>query len=102
MYVNADIAKTNRIFPMQGRRGYLRYDMNENAEGLPSEIVEAVKREITGQMLATYPEPDEFRKKYATFIGVDTDNVMATNGSDMAIRYALETFGERGRDVVTV
>lgn len=102
MYVNTDIAKTNRIFPMQGRRGYLRYDMNENAEGLPSAVVEAVKQEITGQMLAAYPEPDAFRAKYAAFARVDMDNVMATNGSDMAIRYALETFGERGRDVVTV
>lgn len=102
VYVNADIAKTERVFPMQGRRDYLRYDMNENAEGLPNETVEAVKQEITGQMLAAYPEPDAFRAKYAAFIGVDRDNIMATNGSDMAIRYALETFGERGRDVVTV
>lgn len=30
------------------------------------------------------------------------ENVVAVNGSDMGIRYLLETFGEKGKDVVTV
>ena len=34
--------------------------------------------------------------------GATLDNLVATNGSDMAIRYLLETFGEPGKDVVTV
>ena len=34
--------------------------------------------------------------------GVSLDNLVATNGTDMAIRYLLETFGEPGKDVVTV
>ena len=39
-YVNPYIKQTERIFPMQGRADYLRYDMNENPEGLPQEIVD--------------------------------------------------------------
>lgn len=102
MYVNEAIKNTERVFPMQGRYGYLRYDMNENPEGLPLAFVEEVKKEITPEFLAIYPEPDRFLKKYAKYMGVEYDNVMATNGSDMAIRYLLETFGERGKKVVTV
>ena len=30
MFVNENIKRTERVFPMQGRYGYLRYDMNEN------------------------------------------------------------------------
>ena len=101
-YVNPDIKNMVRVFPEQGRADYLRLDMNENPDGLPEEFVERVKREITPQFLATYPEPDRFLTKYASFLGVPFECVTATNGSDMAIRYLFETFGERGKDVVTV
>lgn len=101
-YVDENIKKTNRVFPRQGRYGCLRYDMNENPEGLPKEFVDSVLKEITPEFLAIYPEPDRFLHKYAEFIGASYDNVLTTNGSDMAIRYLLETFGEKGKDVVTV
>lgn len=101
-YVDEDIKKTNRIFPAQGRYGYYRFDMNENPEGLPRWFVDSVLREITPEFLATYPEPDRFQRKYAAFIGVPENAVLATNGSDMGIRYLLEVFGERGKSVVTV
>lgn len=102
VYVNPYIKNTVRVFPPQGRYGKLRYDMNENPEGLPKEFVEAVKKEITPEFLAIYPEPDRFLRKYADFVGVKFENLMCTNGSDMAIRYLLETFGEVGKEVVTV
>lgn len=100
--VNPFIEKMTRIFPTQGRYGKLRYDMNENPEGLPKEFVDSVLREITPEFLAIYPEPDRFLRKYADFVGVKFENVMCTNGSDQAIRYLLETFGEVGKEVVTV
>ena len=101
-YVDENIKKTERVFPQQGRYEYKRYDMNENPEGLPKEFVDSVLKEITPEFLAIYPEPNKFLKKYANFIGAEFENVLATNGSDMAIRYLLETFGEKGKEVVTV
>ena len=101
-YVNSYVKSTVRVFPPQGRYGKLRYDMNENPEGLPKDFVEEVKKEITPEFLSIYPEPDRFLTKYAKFVGVGLDNVMCTNGSDMAIRYLLETFASPGKEVVTV
>ena len=101
-YVNENIKNTVRIFPRQKRYNCLRYDMNENPEGLPKDFVDSVLKEITPEFLAIYPEPDKFLNKYANFIGAQYENVVATNGSDMAIRYILETFGETGKSVVTV
>lgn len=101
-YVNEQIKNANRIFPRQGRYEFHRYDLNENPEGLPKEFVDSVIKQITPEFLSVYPEPDAFLKKYAKFIGVGYENLMATNGSDMAIRYLFETFGEYGKDVVTV
>ena len=101
-YVDEHIKNTVRVFPEQGRYGYHRYDMNENPEGLPKKFVDSVLQEITPEFLAIYPEPDRFLHKYADFIGAAYENVLTTNGSDMAIRYLLETFGEEGKEVVTV
>ncbi len=101
-YVNEHIQNTDRVFPMQGRYGYCRYDLNENPEGLPQKFVKEVLSEITPEFLAIYPEPDRFLRKYAAHLGTAYKNVLATNGSDMAIRYILETFAEQGKEVVTV
>lgn len=101
-YVNPNVRDTLRIFPEQGRYGYKRYDLNENPEGLPREFVDSVLAEITPEFLSIYPEPDVFLNKYADFIGAKYENVLTTNGSDMGIRYLLETFGEPGKKVVTV
>ena len=101
-YVNPNVRDTLRIFPEQGRYGYKRYDLNENPEGLPKEFVDSVLSEITPEFLSIYPEPDVFLNKYAKFIGANYENVLTTNGSDMGIRYLLETFGEPGKKVVTV
>ena len=103
-YVDPNIKKTERVFPMQGRQPYLRLDMNENPEGLPEDIVKEICREITPEWLCRYPEPEIFRKKYAAYIGggANPENIFIANGTDMVIRYVLETFGEPGKDVVTV
>lgn len=102
LYVNSDIKNTIRVFPEQGRYGMHRFDMNENPEGLPKDFVNSILREITPEFLSIYPEPDKFIKKYADFLGVESENITVTNGSDMAIRYLLEVFGEKGKEVVTV
>lgn len=101
-YVNEDIKNCVRVFPEQGRYDYARYDMNENPEGLPQWFVDEVLQEITPEFLATYPEHDKFRKLYADYIGVQPENVAVTNGSDMAIRFAMEVFAKKGSSVVTV
>lgn len=104
LYVDENIKNTERKFPMQGRYDYLRYDMNENPEGLPKEFVDNVLNKITPEFLSIYPEPDKFLNKYAKYLGngVSYENLLTTNGSDMAIRYILETFGEKGKEVLTV
>lgn len=101
-YVDEHIKSTQRVFPEQGRYNFLRYDMNENPEGLPVWFVEEVKESITPEYLAIYPEPDRFLAKYAAYVGVPRDCVTCTNGTDQAIRYLLQTFCGQGHDVVTV
>lgn len=103
-YVDENIKNTERVYPRQGRGEFYRYDMNENPEGLPRSFVDEVLKEITPEFLAVYPEPDRFLDRYVQFVGtgLKAENCLTTNGSDMAIRYLFETFGEKGKKVVTV
>ena len=101
-YINPNITNTPRVFPLQGRSRFHRYDANENPEGLPRDFVESVIKELTPEYLAMYPEPERFIGKYADYLGVDKENVYCTNGSDHGIRVLLELFGEPGKEVVTV
>lgn len=57
MYVNPNVKKTKRVFPMQGKYDYHRYDMNENPEGLPREFVDAVLQGDHARVLTPYSEP---------------------------------------------
>lgn len=101
-YVKECVREIERIGGRQGRQGYLRLDMNENPEGLPRELVERVKEELTPEFFATYPEPERFLKILAGYLGTERENLCVTNGSDMAIRYLFEVFGRPGSSVLTV
>lgn len=87
VYVNENIKNTIRVFPQQNRYGKHRYDMNENPEGLPRDFVNSVLREITPEFLSIYPEPDKFLEKYASYIGVERNNVVATSCCYQWFRY---------------
>lgn len=102
MYVKPWIKEIVRIGGQQGRAGYLRLDMNENPGGLPEDFVEGVKRELTPEYLAMYPEESRFLALLAEYLNVEGDNLCLTNGSDMAIRYLFEVYAEKGSTVVTV
>lgn len=107
MYVKPCIKEILRIGGQQGRYGFLRLDMNENPGGLPAEFVEEVKRELTPEYLAMYPEESRTKHLLAEYLngtaGIVTEqNLCLTNGSDMAIRYLYEIFAEPGSSVVTV
>lgn len=101
-YVKECVKDIVRVGGRQGRLDFLRLDMNENPEGLPEELVEAVKKEMTPEFFAVYPEPEKFLNLLAEYLQVGRENVCVTNGSDMAIRYLFEVFGRPGSSVLTV
>lgn len=101
-YVKECVRDIERIGGRQGRMDFLRLDMNENPEGLPAELVESVKAELTPEFFAVYPEPEKFLKLLSEYLHVGRENLCVTNGSDMAIRYLFEIFGRPGSSVLTV
>jgi histidinol-phosphate aminotransferase len=101
-YVNPNIASITRVPIEQGRRGYIRLDMNENPDGLPKAFFDSVMKEVTPEFLSIYPEDGEFIKTYAKYLGLSSENILPTDGTTNAIQLLIQTFGEAGKDLVTV
>ncbi len=81
--------------PLEGRRGKLRLDFNENAVGPSPRVVEAI-RALTPEDYATYPEYGPIRAEFAAAYGLPVQQVELFNGADAAVRAVFDTFGEAG------
>jgi len=86
--------------PTSGRQGKLRLDFNENTVGASPRVVERLRQCLSEEGLAVYPEYDETRPKLAQFFGVNTDELLLTNGTDEAIQVLVNTYVERGEEVL--
>ena len=87
--------------PMEGRAGKMRLDFNENTIGCAPEVVRALRRAITAEMLTRYPEYGESRKTLARHFKVKPEELLLTNGTDDAIKAICDAFVDPG-DVLLV
>lgn len=101
-YVNKNVKDLYRVKYHDERGKVLRLDMNENPQGLPQDFVEEVKKKITPEFLATYPEKDRLLSEIARHNNIKEENITITCGSDEAMRLIFQCFGEEGKSVVTV
>jgi histidinol-phosphate aminotransferase len=74
------------------RKGFLRLDMNEGVPGLCEDFVGKVVSSIDSQFLATYPEYKPLQELVAARNGLETSNILLSNGSDAAIKYIFDTY----------
>jgi histidinol-phosphate aminotransferase len=93
-------ALTRYVAPLEGRRGLLRLDFNENTVGPSPRVVEAI-RALPPEAYATYPEYAGLVEAYAASAGLRADQVSVFNGADAAIRAIFDAFGERGTRLLT-
>lgn len=88
------------VAPLEGRRGHLRLDFNENTLGPSPKVVDAI-RALPPEAYATYPEYDELTLRYAKHVGLRGDQVGLFNGSDAAIKAVFDAYAEPGQRFVT-
>lgn len=79
--------------PLEGRRGLVRLDFNENTSGFPWAC-----ESLPPQLVATYPEYEGFLQRLSESWGVPREKMMLTNGTGEALFVASFTFIEPGRD----
>jgi len=78
--------------PLAGRVG-LRLDFNENTVGCSPRVL-ARLREFTPEDIARYPEREPIEGVVATHLGIESEELLLTNGTDEAIHLLCETFLE--------
>jgi len=78
--------------PLAGRDA-LRLDFNENTLA-PSPVVMDRLKQITAEGLTKYPEREPFERKVASHLGLDSKQLLLTNGVDEAIHLICCAFLE--------
>jgi histidinol-phosphate aminotransferase len=86
--------------PTAGRVGKLRLDFNENTVGCSPQVVDYLKERLTASELAIYPEYEETRNALASFLGIATEELLLTNGTDEAIQVLMNTYVDDGDEVL--
>jgi len=84
--------------PAGSRRDYARLDFCENTEGYPESYPQGMPDDWTSR----YPEYPELVGKIAGMYGLQSENVLLTNGSDEGIMVVSNTFIEPNEDSAIV
>src|SRR5512138_741968 len=86
--------------PTAGRADKLRLDFNENTVGCSPRVLDFLRRCLTENQLAVYPEYGEARQDISTFFGVHPDALLFSNGTDEAIQIIVNTYVDDGDEVL--
>ena len=88
--------------PLEGRRGLLRLDFNENTIGPSPTVVEAI-RAIPPDQYGIYPEYDGLREALIANLGLplQPQQVGLFNGVDAALHAIFQAYGDRGETLLT-
>src|SRR3989344_8349724 len=87
--------------PTSGREKSLRLDFNENTIGCSPVVIKSL-REIGRKSLSVYPEYTDLRRGLAKYCNVNADEIIATNGTDEAIKTIIESYIEKGKDEIII
>jgi histidinol-phosphate aminotransferase len=87
------VRKLKQYQPPLGDRSGLRLDFNENTGGCSPRVIERL-RQIPPEQLACYPERAPVEHEVASFLGLQSEQVLLTNGVDEAIHLVCEAYLE--------
>ncbi|MEI8022784.1 MAG: histidinol dehydrogenase [Actinomycetota bacterium] len=88
--------------PSQGRADKMRLDFNENTVGCSPQVIDAICRLTDSNMISMYPEYSQAQNKIAKHFGVNTEQMVFTNGTDEAISLLVNTFIEPGGELIVM
>ena len=86
--------------PLGGRAGF-RLDFNENTGGCSPRVIERI-RQLQPEQLARYPEREPVEREVASFLGLQPEQLLLTNGVDEAIHLLCEAYLEPEDEAIVV
>jgi len=87
------VRKLKQYQPPLGDRSGLRLDFNENTGGCSPRVMERLRR-MRPEQMACYPERAPVEREVASFLGLQPEQVLLTNGVDEAIHLVCEAYLE--------
>ena len=87
------VRKLKQYQPPLGDRSGLRLDFNENTGGCSPRVMERL-RQLQPEQMACYPEREPVEREVASFLGLQPQQVLLTNGVDEAIHLVCEAYLE--------
>jgi histidinol-phosphate aminotransferase len=85
--------------PAEGREGKVRLDFNENTAGCSRAVLRALQK-MSPKQLAMYPEYQRSSERLARHFGVQSEELLLTNGGDDALRVFFDAFVDAGSSVL--
>ncbi len=95
----ARVREMKEYHPPLGNRDAMRLDFNENTIACSPKVREVLKRISAGD-LTRYPERGPVERVVAEHLGVQSEQLVLTNGVDEAIHVLFETFLEAGDELL--
>ena len=95
------VRKLKQYQPPLGDRSGLRLDFNENTGGCSPRVMERL-RQLQPEQMACYPEREPVEREVASFLGLQPEQVLLTNGVDEAIHLVCEAYLEPDDDALIV
>jgi histidinol-phosphate aminotransferase len=95
------VRKLKQYQPPLGDRSGMRLDFNENTGGCSPRVMERL-RQLQPEQLARYPERAPVEREVASFLGLQPEQVLLTNGVDEAIHLVCEAYLEPEDEAVIV
>jgi len=85
--------------PGVSRTEKIKLDLNENTKGCSPRVIKALKN-LGVDDVTFYPEYNSLIKNIATYHNVKPGNIILTNGGDDAIRCIIDTYIEKGDEII--
>lgn len=82
------------------RENYVRLDLNENVLDIDAQLFNEFISGLTPEMLSAYPDLSRVYTEMATFLGISEDELILSNGSDLAIKCLYDACIEKGDQII--
>jgi histidinol-phosphate aminotransferase len=88
--------------PIPSREGTVTLERNERTVDVDPEVLEDLRRLMTGFVLRAYPEMDAFYAALAAWSGFSAAELLATDGADGGLQRLFATYVSAGDEVVVL
>ncbi len=84
---------------LEGRKGKIRLDLNENTTGPSPRVLEALSN-LSPYDISSYPESADSYAKLARQFHLKEGQILVTNGGEESIRLVLDAFVDAGQEAI--